>query len=240
MLFELANPGQIAAVTVLSRDPELSLFASRARRTAATYGTAEEVVRLAPDLILATPDTATTTLALLRRLGFRIELFSAPTSIVAFVADFRRLAATLGQAVRGADRLARFERDVTTLAALPTYPLPALFYMAGGYTPGRGTLADDLLALAGVRDAAPALGYPDGGFVSLEQLVAAQPTFLILGEDLPTRPALANTLLAHPALDRARAAGGLRPVRVPARLWACGNTRLAAAAARLRAQLSAH
>src|SRR5688572_3101869 len=62
MLFELARPGQIAAVTRLSRDPALSRFAREAARTPVIHGMAEEVLALAPDLVLAAPDSAAATL----------------------------------------------------------------------------------------------------------------------------------------------------------------------------------
>lgn len=236
MLFELARPGQIAAVTRLSRDPALSRFAREAARTPVIHGMAEEVLALAPDLVLAAPDSAAATLALLERLGLRIERFTAAGTLAEFRADFARLAALLGRAAYGRTLLDRFDHGLARLAEQPAIGAPALFYLAGGYTPGSDTLADELLALAGLDNAAPALDYAAGGFVPLEQLVAAPPALLLLGESPHSRPALADALLAHPAVAHGRRDGRLAPVRVPERDWACGGTHLPAAAGALRSR----
>src|SRR5690606_36868552 len=49
----LADAEQITTVSWLAADPEESLLAPEARRHALNYGTAEELLRYAPDVVIA-------------------------------------------------------------------------------------------------------------------------------------------------------------------------------------------
>src|SRR3546814_16554437 len=55
LLIELADRGQIAALTELSRDPVLSFHADRAQSYPVADSRAEEVPMMRPDLIASTP-----------------------------------------------------------------------------------------------------------------------------------------------------------------------------------------
>jgi len=63
----LADPEQIVTVSWLSADPEESLFASAASRHPLNYGTAEELLRFHPDVVIAGAYTNSFTRALLTR-----------------------------------------------------------------------------------------------------------------------------------------------------------------------------
>jgi iron complex transport system substrate-binding protein len=52
-LLALADPEQILTVSWLAADPEESLMASEARRYTLNYGTAEELLKFAPDASIA-------------------------------------------------------------------------------------------------------------------------------------------------------------------------------------------
>src|SRR3546814_4753233 len=54
-LIELADRGQIAALTELSRDPVLSFHADRAQSYPVADSSAEEVLMLRPDLVVSPP-----------------------------------------------------------------------------------------------------------------------------------------------------------------------------------------
>ncbi len=59
-------------VSWLSADPEESLFATAAARHPLNYGTAEELLRFHPDVVIAGAYTNSFTRALLIRLGYRV------------------------------------------------------------------------------------------------------------------------------------------------------------------------
>lgn len=227
MLLELADPHQIASVTALSRDPALSYYAARAEGLAVNHGLAEEMIALAPDLILAGRHTTGATNRLLTELGYRVETFVPPTTLGEFKTAFLRLAELLGKTPRAAALLRDFDARLRAALGSSQPAIRTIVYQANAYTPGRTTLADDLLALAGMRNVALELGLDDGGFVPLEQLIAAAPDLLVIGEALARDPALAMEFLDHPALRAGRRR--LQRVEIPERLWGCGGTYLAEA-----------
>ncbi|RLA20277.1 MAG: ABC transporter substrate-binding protein, partial [Gammaproteobacteria bacterium] len=58
LLLQLAEPKAIASLTHLAADPELSYLAEEATNYPLNYGSAEEILQLDPDLILAGSFTA--------------------------------------------------------------------------------------------------------------------------------------------------------------------------------------
>ncbi|MGE3773202.1 MAG: ABC transporter substrate-binding protein [Gammaproteobacteria bacterium] len=236
LLFDLAESEQIASITALSRDPTLSVHAARARELPINHGSVEELLALAPDLVLADGASPPATVALLRRLGLRVETLPTVTTLSEVIALVRRAGDLIAAPAR-ADALA--ER----LAALATTPAPdaprALIVQPGGYVPGPDTLGPTLLALAGLRDLAPALGLGRGGFASIEALVLARPDLIVRGRDATLGRAIADDFLNHPALAHARLAhGGMRTVPVSDAAWACGSASLIDAVRDLRAALA--
>ncbi len=237
LLLELADPAQIASVTRLSRDPALSVHAARARKVPANRGSAEELIALDPDLVLAGAGSATATVALLRRLGYRVAAIEPAATLPDVLRSVREVGALLGQEARAAALAG-------TLAAL-TGPLSvtaldALILQPGGYVPGPDTLGPTLLALAGLRNRAPDLGLAAGGFANLESLVLMQAAVIVRSADAMHGRALADDFIRHPALRAARLTHGkLRPVAVNDAAWACGSGALRAAVMTLRSAVSA-
>ncbi len=236
LLFELVDSARIASVTALSRDPTLSMYVERARQVPINHGQAEELFALAPDLVLADDASAPATLALLRRLGLRVETLPSAATLPEVIALVEQAGALLGEPARAAALAAR-------LAALDAHPVAdaprALIVQPGGYVPGPETLGPTLLALAGLRDLAPGLGLGRGGFASVETLILARPDVLVRGSDANPGHALADDFLSHPALERARLLhGGMRSVAIRDAAWACGSPALIDAVQDLRAALA--
>jgi iron complex transport system substrate-binding protein len=99
-------------------------------------------------------------------------------------------------------------------------------YQAGGWSAGRGTLADELLAAAGLLNVPADAGLVGFGALPLEDLAAARPDLIVIESMGEEKPSMAGMLLAHPAL----AAVSARVV-VPMRLWSCPDPALVEAAA---------
>jgi iron complex transport system substrate-binding protein len=224
----LARPGQLVAVSRLARDP----VASALWREAAGYpehaGQAEAIHLLAPDLVLAGEHDPPATLALLRRLGMRVETFPIEAGFDDIRANLARMGALLGAPERAAKLAAAMD---AALAAPPPGPPPrAALYYANGYTSGAGTLAHEILAAAGLANIAAERGLTGLAHLPLELLVVEQPDLLVIGQDYPS-PALAGGVLDHPAT---RALGAGRAA-VADNLWVCGTPLAARAVAALRA-----
>ena len=215
----LLAPDKIAALSPLARDPELSFVATKARHLPVVRASAEAVLRLHPDLILAAPFGAQTTLAAL-------EEERIPVLRIALAQDFdgirrmtRLLAVTLGVPDRGEALLARMDAQ---LEALPHRDIAvhALVWEPRGLTAGPGSLMDAVLHEAGISNAS------DGRQVTLEALLRHPPDLLVV-PSAPAYPSLATTMLDHPAL------AGLPRRAIPPALTLCAGPFTAEAAARL-------
>ncbi len=236
LLFDLAEPARLVSVTALSRDPTLSVHAARARRVPVNHGRAEELLALAPDLVLADGGSAPTTVALLRRLGLRVETLPTVTTLPEVIDLVRRVGDLIDSPARAAALAARLQALAT-----PSAPAArrALIVQPGGFVPGPDTLGPTLLALAGLHDLAPSIGLAHGGFASIEMLLLARPAIIVRGSKASLGRAIADDFLGHPALAQFRRRhGGMRTVPVSDAAWACGSASLIDAVRDLRGALA--
>jgi iron complex transport system substrate-binding protein len=190
MLLLLA-PEKALALSLLARDPMLSYAAEAAKHFPAVRPSAEAVLRLHPDLVLAGEFGAQTTLALLDESGLRVVRADLPQSFDGIRIETRRLAAVLGVSERGEALLAAMNARLASLPR-PERSLRALIWEPRGYTAGPGTLGDAVLRAAGLANAST------GRRIGLEALVRDPPDLLVV----PTPaawPSLATDLLDHPA-----------------------------------------
>jgi len=205
LLLMLVPRSRIVSVTDWAVRPESSYMAKAARGLPLNRGLAEGVLPLDPDLIIAGQFNDAAMLALLRRLGYRVEVVSVPRNLNearAYILHFGELVGEPEAAralVRDMDeRLARIARRVRDLPA----PLAAV-YAPNGVTVGRDTVLDDILTHAGFRNLAAEQGVVGYGQFSLEQLLAAQPQWLVLDvtADDAAGDSIAHRYLEHPALQ---------------------------------------
>lgn len=221
LVLSLADPEQISTLSWLAADPEESMLASEAARFPLNYGSAEELLRYRPDVVIAGAYTASFTRALLSRLGFTIIEIAPEATIAGIEDNVRFVARAIGQAVRG-EALVQRIRNVADASRVnePPASVAAVVVRPGGFTVGKGSLADELLTLAGLRNVAAEQGLDRWGSLSMETLLRSEPDLVILTGYHTRSASLANAVLAHPALTQLRSRA--RSVTVPAPYWACG------------------
>lgn len=231
----IAAPGQLVSVSDVARDPVASAMAAEASAYPTNHGTAEEVLLLAPDLVVASEFTPPATLDMARRLGLRVETFPIEASFEDARASIRRMGELLGREARAEELVRQLDAALAppppdTLADMPAgqRPRAALLY-ADAYSSGAGTLADAILAAAGLRNVATERGMVGMGRLPLELLALERPDFLVLGQDYG-QPAVAQETLRHPVLRGLGAA----QAAVADNLWVCGSPLLGQAVAELR------
>ncbi|MGE0746020.1 MAG: ABC transporter substrate-binding protein [Rhodospirillales bacterium] len=233
LVLRLADPGNVAAVTWLARDPAVSVVAERARAVPVNHGDVEEIAALRPDLVIAGRFTARAATAMLKRLGYPVLELDVPETVDAVRAQIVLVADALGEAERGAALAAELDRR---LAAVPppagARPTAAVF-RADGFTVGPGSLIDVLLDRAGLDNLSVRMGLGAYTRLPLETLVTGRPDLLIVDRADGTYPALADDLMRHRALRAVFAE--TRTVVVPPRLWTCGGPQIADAVAILAA-----
>jgi iron complex transport system substrate-binding protein len=232
-LLALADPEQILTVSWLAADPEESLMASEAQLYTLNYGTAEELLKFAPDVVLAGTYTSPFTRTMLQRLGFRVVELEPEASVADIERNVQVVAEIVGQVARGEQVLAKLRDDVRAIEAnRPAQKLAAVIVRPGGFTVGADSLANELLTLAGFTNVAAERGLDRWGSLSMEALLRSSPDVIVLTGYRSTQPSLANAVLEHPALRRLGATQ--RTVVVHTALWACGLPRSIEAAALLQ------
>lgn len=234
LVLKLADRTQIASISRLAAESRHSPMARAVGGLPLNSGTAEEVIRHDPDLVIAGRHSARPAVTALRRLGRRVLDLGLPTDFAAIRAQIRRVAAALGHAERGAALIAAMDRRLGRARPPPGRRRPvAVFYQPHGFASGPGSLEHALLEAAGFDDLARRMGLGALGHVPLEKLIARRPDVIVNWAGDDPHPSLGREGYRHPALRR------LDPpipvATLPSYLWSCASWFSADAVARLAA-----
>ncbi len=239
VLYEVTPSASIAAISHYSQDPAAtSVPLAWARAHHAIYGTAEEVIALHPDLVIASPYTELAARTAMARTHLRVILIGIPQSVAESEAQVRSIANVVGQPAAGA-RLA--ERIAAALAAAAppagAPPVPAIIYQAGGLVPGAGTLPDELLRRTGFANLSHAYGLQRWDVMTAEQILARPPAviFTPLADQSAEDGSFEGASRTLKARAFARLRGRTLVANFPERLLFCAGPNLIAAAERLAA-----
>jgi iron complex transport system substrate-binding protein len=217
ILMRVADSTQIAAISHYSHDPRAtSIGIALARRFPATSGSAEEVVAMMPDLVIAGGHVVPATIAALRRLQIPLIQLGVPNSVTQSNAQIALVARAIGQERRGARLIADIDGAVVRATAKGA-PVSALIWQGGGLVPGKGTLADDLLRRTGFRNLSAEYGLDQWDILPLEYLIARRPDLVFSVNDGDRT----DRMLSHPALATLRPK--LAVYTYPPRLLHCGG-----------------
>ena len=231
VLVRVAQPEQILGISHYSNDPAAtSIPLAVAQRFHATSGTAEEVVALAPDLVLSGPHASPATVFALERMHIRILKFSVPESIGESETQIRQIAEAAAAPERGEEMIAAIDRAVMAAQPRDERRIPVVIWQGGGMVPGRGTLADELLQATGYLNMSATYGLAKWDVLPLEYLIAFPPALVLsvgTGEDERDR------MLGHPVVRKLAARVPFR--KYPFRLLQCGGPTIIEAVARLAA-----
>jgi iron complex transport system substrate-binding protein len=201
VLVELVPHERIAAITHYSRDPWRSTIAAVAQKLPITYQTAEEVVALKPDLVVAAGHSSLATRNALQRVGIRFQRFDVPTSVAGSIEQIRKLAALLQQEERGEQLVARIERAVAAARVPPGAPiLTAAVYQPGGLTAGANTVTGELMEIVGLDNLPARFGIEQHRPLRLEQLLLTPPDILLVGATSSGAATRAERIVHHRAL----------------------------------------
>jgi iron complex transport system substrate-binding protein len=222
ILVEVAPPEQVLALSHYSRDPGSSSIPPHiAARYGVTGGTAEEVIALQPDLVLASTFLPQPTRAALERAGLKVETFGSPVTVAESAAQVRAVAQLAGRAGQG-EALAA---DTAAAPANPPPPIDALLWQPGEIVAGETTLIAELMRQEGFASHAAARGLQQADLVTLERVLSDPPQVLLVAGDAPGQ--------RHPLLD-----GAFKQMQIadfdPSLIY-CGGPTIPKARARLRA-----
>lgn len=193
ILAEIAAPGQVLAISHYSqREGASSMPLDVARRYRSTSGTAEEVIALAPDIVIADIFLAPDTRDALEAAGLRVETIGSANSLAESLGQVRDLAGWSGN-VRAGAVLSGKMRVAWDAAGSDGPKTSALLWQAGGIVPGEDTLAAQMLSQAGFSLHSAARGMGQGAYLPLEAVLADPPQVLLAASD--------ERMLSHPVLQ---------------------------------------
>lgn len=222
ILVHVADRARIAAISHYSHETSSSSIGALGQTFPFTYGSAEEVLALQPDLVVMPRHYAPATRAALARLGIRTELFGLPMSVAESLAQVTQMAEAVGRPDRGRALVSRIEAALAAGAAPPGTPrLSAITYQSGGFATASGTLMDEMMRRAGFDNAAARYGLRRTGNIPLEMLIADPPDVLLAGQLKAGAPTWADRVLTHPAL--AHVTHRMHRATFPQRLTFCGG-----------------
>jgi iron complex transport system substrate-binding protein len=234
LLLRLASPSRIASVTWLSRDHDASNVAELAAHVPVNHGLAEEVIPLAPDLVLAGTFTTRTAVALLKRTHAPLVEFDIANTIEELRAQVRKMATLLQERERGEQLIHEIDRRLNAIGPVNASDRPrAIVLNPDSFTAGPGSLVDEAMTGAGLDNVAAHLQLGNYERVPLEMLINQNVDLLIVNARLDGPPALATELLHHPVLSQLGA--HTRIVVLPSRFWNCPGPGFVEGVERLKA-----
>ena len=227
LLVDLVPRERIAAVSFLATDRTLSAYAARLQGLKQVRGTAEEVLALAPDLVIAGEYTTGPTVDLLRRLGVKLLVVPLAADFEGMRSSLRMIAEAVGEKDRGEKIITEFDERVkgarSTVPGRPT----AIAYQVNSLTSGPGSLLDAALEAAGYHNIARDRQLGPAGRLPLEALVASPPDLIVLANALGDFKTVLGDNLRHPAFaDLLRRRPNLH---LPMPLWMCATPKIAEA-----------
>lgn len=236
LLLAIADPEQILGLSPFAQDAERSWAAGRAMDHPVLSGTAEEVLYLAPDIVMGGRFTRRATRNLLRAKGFRVEEFDPVRSIDESREQIRRVGVLTGHEDRAQAHIAALDDAIERVrASASKRNLRVLPLQRRGWVSGGETLITELLGLTGLTNAASELGLTSGGQVSLEAIVKLRPDALLISRDDTTAEDQGRAMLHHPAINAMFPPE--RRLVIPQSLTVCGGPMLGEALERLALEI---
>ena len=183
MLFPMIAPERLVGLSALCRDDKYSnVFAEAAKHPAPAIETAEDIVRLRPDLIFVTTFSRAETVQLLEASGAPVYRLANFDDLDGVVTNLRRIGAAVGEEAAAERIVAEMQRRLAAVAARRAgRPTMRVLSFSGGFTAGRGTSFDDIVRRAGGANEAAARGIEKFPRLNEEQVLAWNPEVLVAG-----------------------------------------------------------
>lgn len=242
LLLELVEPGRLLGVTVFAADPAVSNVASRAAAVPHKLELNTEVIlSLRPDLVFAASWSSAEKVQFLRSAGVPVFLLGSGVTAGAIQEKIRTVAGLVGEPDKGRAvveamqaRIAAVQKRVSALP--PARRLSVLDFATWGSAQGRGSSWDEIVRLAGLRNAAGGLDADAWGQVPLskEKLLELDPDLLVLPGWVYEEPRggaelFYKQITGDPALKGLKAVRSGRVLRIPETLRSTTSQYLAAA-----------
>ena len=233
LVLALADREQIAGLTKNATDAEMSGEAAKAHGIPLLSNSAEQILAIEPDLIVGMPASRSAALRALPQQDYPLLDLATANTLDEIYASIRDTAAAVGHPERGTALIARMERELAGLPK-PGNGRVAAYYQRRGYMTGTGTLIDEMMGRVGLVNLAGKLGKPPLSQLSLEEMVAAKPDFLIVESATDVVTDQGSEMLHHPAI------ADIPRISIAQAWTVCGSPAYTQAARSMAAQIARH
>lgn len=231
LVLALADRGQIAGLTKNATDIEMSGEAARAAGIPLLSNSAEQILAIEPDLIIGMPASRSAALRALPQQDYPLLDLATANTLDEIYTSIRETAAAVGHPERGSALIVRMQGELAGLPK-PGKGRVAAYYQRRGYMTGTGTLIDELMERVGLVNLAGTLGKPPLSQLSLEEMVAAEPDFLIVESATDVVTDQGSEMLHHPAIK------DIPRISIPQAWTVCGSPAYTQAARSITAQIA--
>lgn len=242
LLLALAGRGQIAALTRFASDANMSAAANMAKSFPVHGRSSEALLTMPIDMLIGMPATGSPQAQLLAKVQLRkmpsgkgeeLALLDMPwsNSYADIQANFRLLGDAIGKRGKAEALIRAMDAELAVVAPNGQGRIAA-YYQRRGFMTGTGTLVDDMMRRVGLVNLAEKLGKPALAQLSLEEMVAAKPDFLIFEQGGENMPDQGSEMLQHPALRH------IPRLIIPEALTVCGGPEYPRAIRALAAQIN--
>ncbi len=250
ILMDMVAPERILALSQDADNPGLCNILDRTAqipgRVASNPVRVEQILALEPDVVFVGASYPAETVSLLELGGTRVVRINRGYTIAEIQENIRLIGNAVGEPARAEALIAGMNRELATIRRLVDgAPTPRALYIGSGYgyTAGIGTYTDELLQVAGARNAAREAGIKAWGRIAIETVIEMDPDVIFVPDTggrahgavgtrlvIPPKP-----LEQDPVWQDVRAVKSGRVVTLPPSLLLCNshyNTRAAWAMAR--------
>lgn len=235
LALQLAVPAQLLSVSRKSQDAAQSPLAAQAQQFSANDSSAEEIIALKPDIVLASKRWQSRhQSALFERHGMRLVVVSFPLTWEEIFQATRTVADALQRREVAEKLLVDVEQRLTSLQQRQR-PFQVLYLRPNGGSAGKNTYVDTVLASVGAINHAAAHGHIGWGRFPLEALMLQPPDVFLLGDFTRDAAHARNGYARHPQLQQLLAQ--TPHARLDGNHWGCGNWQLIETAEAIAAQL---
>lgn len=236
LLVPLADPEQILGLSRYSRDVWQSFAAGDARRYPKLSGSAEDILVIRPDIVVAGLFDKRSTRELLKEKGLHLAEFAVPRNLDEVKAQICEMGDLVGHPDRASAEIARLDDAIARARKVVSqHRYKVLPLSPHGWVSGSDSLLSSLLTETGLFNAAGDLGIAFGGYASLETIVKLKPDFIVVSDAGDRAEDDGHAFLLHPALEELYPPS--RRIVIPDRLTVCGGVMIADALDRLVSEL---
>ncbi|MGQ9896298.1 MAG: ABC transporter substrate-binding protein [Acidobacteriota bacterium] len=187
ILMDLVAPERILALSQDADNPGLCNILDRKaqipRRVSSNPVKVEQILALEPDVVFVGASCPAATVSLLELGGVRVVRINRGYTIDEIQENIRLIGRTIGEPARAESLVAEMNRQLDTIRRLVAgAPAPRALYIGSGYgyTAGIGTCTDELLRVAGARNAAREAGIREWGKIAIETVIEIDPDVIFV------------------------------------------------------------